>query len=65
MGTVKGIGRALLAIILFTSASAATAIEPSEMPADALVGAKFQSDASLLSRGYRSRIWQGHANTGI
>jgi len=54
----------LLGAALLSTSAIALALESDEMPADGLKGMSVKSDASLRSRGFRSRIGQGHTNSG-
>ncbi|HEX4235267.1 MAG TPA: hypothetical protein VH041_13300 [Caldimonas sp.] len=54
-----------IASIILVASPAARALEPDELPADGLKNASIKSGASLRSRGYRSRIGQGHTNSGL
>jgi hypothetical protein len=53
-----------LGAALLLASATAVALESDELPADGLKNAHVKSGASLQSRGFRSRIGQGHTNSG-
>jgi hypothetical protein len=62
MALRRWLGTALAVVCLST---AAVALEADELPADGLAGARpMSASASIRSRGFRSRLGQGHANSG-
>ena len=65
MTLLKTLGACLLGAVLLSTSALAVALESDELPADGLKGMSVKSDASLRSRGFRSRIGQGHTNSGI
>jgi hypothetical protein len=64
MKVFHALRRCMLGAALLSTSVVAFALEADEMPADGLKGMSVKSDASLRSRGFRSRIGQGHANSG-
>jgi len=64
MRVLNALGACLLGAFLLSASAIALALESDELPADGLKGMSVKSGASLRSRGFRSRIGQGHTNSG-
>jgi hypothetical protein len=64
MRLFRVLGAGMLGAVLLSMSGIASALEPDELPADGLNGMHVKSGASLRSRGYRSKIGQGHTNSG-
>lgn len=64
MKVFHALRRCMLGAALLSTSVVAFALESDQLPADGLKGMNVKSDASLRSRGFRSRIGQGHTNSG-